>query len=544
MFRTILKSEGFEVLEAEDGIDAIAVVNRSRPTIVILDVSLRGLDGITVCQRLKGDEATASIPIIMMSDRPSRETVVGAVKAGAADFVVKTGVSVAKLLAKVTKLVGEQSTGTATVSESDSTPEAATPTPKREVNKAWVEKKIDQLIAAKALPFLASEVLAVTADGGSSVRDLVDVVERDQGVTARILKLANSSYFVGEGRTTTVAQAIGKLGFKGIREMVLGMSLVENLGESGGGHLDRFAFWRHSLAVGTLTDLLAEHVNLEFAEYCMVAGILHDLGRAVADDLFREQYGDIVANAAESDCFLRVSENRVLGLDHALIGGRVARNWRLPDSIVGSIVYHHEPWEEVKHLPSKYLPRLVTIVKFADIIVRASDIGSSGEFLMEALPDQVCRELHVNSEVLCGLMDALKERLRSLEQVFILHEGPMNEAPAPNADGARLLLLARDGEIDTVELLLKSWNFDVARVASLPEDVVTTPPAVLVMEGRGLSPDPSVVNALLSGEGHPKVIELAKESSGDAPCPEGVGRLSLPLHRQKMLEALDMLPAR
>jgi len=544
LLKAILKSSNFEVVEVEDGIDAIAVANRSNPSIIMLDINLPGLDGLAVCMRLKKDPNTSSIPIMMMGDRPSREMVVSAVKAGASDFLVKTGVSVETLRERVMKLVSSKSaeqmgrpTDTASsVKKADA--------PLEKLDYKTVEKKLDNLIAAKALPFLAAEVLAITLDSGSNAKDLVEVIERDQGIAARLLKLTNSSYFSRDTKIRTVTNAVGKLGFKGVREIVFGMSLVESMGKNEVGRFDRYAFWRHSLAVGALTDLIAGGAALKEIDFCMTAGILHDIGKAIVDDCFPDNYGEIVTAAKSLQDSLRVYENYVLGMDHTKIGGRIAENWRLPNTISGTILYHHMTWEEIGRLPVKFMPRLVGAVKLADLIVRALDLGFSGECLIETIPAMVFKQLELTQEMFDKYVEALKGRLKGLEQVYLLHEGmPEYTVQSPDADGAAMLFIAHGNEINPVELLLRSWNYKVTRVVSLPQDVAQTKPAAVVFSGTSAGLKTAAMRSLLTDSPDTKVIVITENKETGIESNDRIVRFQMPLHRERILEALGLNPA-
>ena len=85
-----LEARGHRVTSARDGIEALGVLHRDRPDLVLLDLDLPHLDGREVCRRLKQDHATASIPIVMMTAAyPSLEDARRGIELGAAEYVVK-----------------------------------------------------------------------------------------------------------------------------------------------------------------------------------------------------------------------------------------------------------------------------------------------------------------------------------------------------------------------------------------------------------------------------------------------------------------------
>jgi CheY-like chemotaxis protein len=84
-----LRLFGYEVLEAANGREALDVAQREKPDLVLLDVMMPELDGFQVCSRLKQDEATRGIPVVILTAKAEAKDVTRAVNSGAADYVVK-----------------------------------------------------------------------------------------------------------------------------------------------------------------------------------------------------------------------------------------------------------------------------------------------------------------------------------------------------------------------------------------------------------------------------------------------------------------------
>ncbi|WP_304191430.1 phosphate regulon transcriptional regulator PhoB [Lentibacter algarum] len=97
-----LKSEGFDVIEAEDGEEALVMAQDSLPDLVLLDWMLPHVSGLEVCRRLKSGKATRALPVIMLSARSEELDKVRGLETGADDYMVKP-YSVAELMARVRK---------------------------------------------------------------------------------------------------------------------------------------------------------------------------------------------------------------------------------------------------------------------------------------------------------------------------------------------------------------------------------------------------------------------------------------------------------
>jgi len=94
----------FEVTVVRDGIEGIRETTRQPPDLILLDLNLPGLDGLEVCRRIRGDAATASIPIIMLTARVEESDTIRGLELGADDYVTKP-FSVKELVARVRAVI-------------------------------------------------------------------------------------------------------------------------------------------------------------------------------------------------------------------------------------------------------------------------------------------------------------------------------------------------------------------------------------------------------------------------------------------------------
>ena len=95
-----LEAEGFDVVMADNGEDALLLVAEEQPDLIVLDWMLPRVSGIEVCRQVKADPATRNIPIIMLSARSEEVDRVRGLETGADDYVVKP-YSVVELLARL-----------------------------------------------------------------------------------------------------------------------------------------------------------------------------------------------------------------------------------------------------------------------------------------------------------------------------------------------------------------------------------------------------------------------------------------------------------
>jgi len=96
-----LQKEGFNVIEAFDGEDGLKKANEIKPSLILLDLILPGIDGFEVLKQIKNSSETASIPVIILSNLGSRVDVEKGLKIGAYDFMIKAHFTPEEIVEKI-----------------------------------------------------------------------------------------------------------------------------------------------------------------------------------------------------------------------------------------------------------------------------------------------------------------------------------------------------------------------------------------------------------------------------------------------------------
>lgn len=251
----------------------------------------------------------------------------------------------------------------------------------------------DELLAAlRDLPPLPSVVLELVESLGHeelSATQYAAKISRDQALTAKLLRLANSSFY-GRGRQVrSVAEAITVLGLRTVRGAVTAAGLAGSFRRHPG--FDQDTFWRHSLGSALCAQALATELGRDDADLAFTVGLLHDIGRLALASAFASAYGDVEQWRHEQDCPLGDAEYAVLGIDHAEVGGLIARQWNFAPAIVDAIRQHHVP-------PASAELTLTGIAHVADAIAHA--LGLAGD------DDESVPTLVLPVWTTCGLSDA------------------------------------------------------------------------------------------------------------------------------------------
>ena len=229
-----------------------------------------------------------------------------------------------------------------------------------------IVKSLDQIEDLPTLPAVAIEVNKMLHDDGITINKLSDTIEKDQAMVSKILKLVNSAFFGLRGKISTISHAIVVLGFNTIRNTVVSISIIDTFHVKQG--LDGFDikdFWKHSAAVAVISKYLAEKTGIHSANDCFVGGLLHDMGKIVLLRHFKDLFQKVWLAVKRTNLSFYEAEQKEIQIDHALIGGYLARKWQLPMPLVDAIQYHHDVRPDVNDQP------LLLIIHTADIIANA-----------------------------------------------------------------------------------------------------------------------------------------------------------------------------
>jgi putative nucleotidyltransferase with HDIG domain len=252
------------------------------------------------------------------------------------------------------------------------------------------------------LPTLPRTVLRISEfinDPRASAKDLSRIITDDQVLTARLLKLVNSSFYGFRRRIATVTEAILLVGFDAIRNLLLTTSVFE-LFPSRTAHLRRSQelFWDHSLGCAVGAKAIGTALRHEKLEELFVAGLLHDIGKIVELAMFPAEFEQIAAAVSARRLLIATAEMEILGFTHADVGRLLAERWNLPAKLTSVIARHHAP-------PGDGPYRVETaIIHIADIFARGLDLGTGGDDRIPPLDPGAWRLLGLSAASLDSIM--------------------------------------------------------------------------------------------------------------------------------------------
>ncbi len=257
--------------------------------------------------------------------------------------------------------------------------------PNEIIGSTNVASEVADLIGrCPTLPSLPSAYLRLVEamnDPYSAGEDFARIIEEDAGLTARVLKLVNSSMYGVSPKVDSVSRALSILGVQPLHDLVLATSAVSAFDKLPADLVEMESFWRHSLGTAVVSRMIAVKRKDKNVEALFVCGLLHDIGRLVMYLGNPKGTRKAHAHAAQSGRLLHSIEHDEFGYDHAMVGSALLEQWGLPTSLSEPVKAHHQP-----ALAGEFASQAAT-VHVADIIAHAMMFGTSGEPLVPSLAD-------------------------------------------------------------------------------------------------------------------------------------------------------------
>ncbi len=204
------------------------------------------------------------------------------------------------------------------------------------------------LTSLDSLPVLSpsyQELVAEINAEDTSMAKIGEIISRDVGMTASLLRLVNSSFFGFVNRISSPPQAVALLGLEIVRGLILSVELFSTFDKLSSPFINFSFLWEHSLRTASLAKKIAKKsgASREVVDNSYIAGLLHDVGKLVLVSELSEIYERIIVKIREENSILWEAEKGVLGVSHAEVGAFLLGLWAQPEPVVEAIAYHHEP---------------------------------------------------------------------------------------------------------------------------------------------------------------------------------------------------------
>jgi putative nucleotidyltransferase with HDIG domain len=228
------------------------------------------------------------------------------------------------------------------------------------------EKFVRQLDAIHELPTLSTVAMQLSSmlqDINTSAQDVAKVIQHDQSIVTKMLKLVNSAFFGFSNKVASVQHALMLLGFNTVRNAVIAIDVIDALKiKNKIKGFDISTFWRHAIGVAVISRHLDKEAGNHYREDVFTAGIIHDIGKVIMAHYFGDRFQAVLETMHCEQLGFWDAEQRHFPMNHADVGAQLAKRWHLPEHMGNVIGQHHITAK------NKSIDDLVHIVHTADAL--------------------------------------------------------------------------------------------------------------------------------------------------------------------------------
>ena len=198
------------------------------------------------------------------------------------------------------------------------------------------------IVSLPSMPSAFSAAVRLLGNDNASAASCISAIERDQALTVRVLRLANSPFYGAQGQVSRIGDAVQMLGLRTVASALAAVSLRTALGSLRCSEFHFANYWRHTLCTAIAARELAQLASLDVGE-AFLLGLLHDVGKVILAMTSPELETQALQLASAQGIPLHEAEQQLFGVTHAEVGAVVARQWNFPAHFAQAIADHHRP---------------------------------------------------------------------------------------------------------------------------------------------------------------------------------------------------------
>jgi HD-like signal output (HDOD) protein len=244
-----------------------------------------------------------------------------------------------------------------------------------EVKDERIEKILDAVNNSEisSIKSVVSGIVRLINDPRSTAKDLKDIIQVDPPLSAKILRISNSSFYAPQTKIDEIEKAVIWIGYNTVKELALRQKACEifEKRESIEGYR-RSELWTFCVGVAMFAKMIYRREYRDKGEVVYASGLLHKIGLIAEEQFLRKAFTKILQISNTKAAAIMDVEEKVFGFNHATLGEHIARNWLLPDDMIYSIGYHNRPYD----VPEEHFKQVATLY-VAGAMCHFAEIGYS-----------------------------------------------------------------------------------------------------------------------------------------------------------------------
>ncbi len=326
-----------------------------------------------------------------------------------------------------------------------------------------IEARLKGPISLPSPPGVAQQIIELAQDPEIDVGRIAEMIGKDPGLSAKILRTANSPIYAQRRRSQNLRQGVLVLGLNATVTLALSFSIISGLRNGKKGGLDYAAFWRRTLLAATAARTAGELIDVKQTEDLFLAALLQDLGRLALDRSRPGFYAELPAEASNAE--LLSYEKTRAGDDHAAVGGWMLRNWNLPEHLCRAVELSHQPEQAGTGTDSGRFIRCVALAgELADMFVSANRASA-----MSRLGPRAMTLLGLRPAQLAEIINVVARRAAETEQLFEMSLLDDHDAGLLTDQAREILAIRNLAALNEIDDLRQSTDSLAARTEALED---------------------------------------------------------------------------
>ncbi len=275
-----------------------------------------------------------------------------------------------------------------------------------------IDYLLEEVVTLPSLPRTVAHISQLVADPDCSLATIAKAISADPAIALKTLRLVNSAFYGLRTKVSTVEHAVVLLGMKVVKNLVFTATVFDTL-KSG---VD--SFLKHSISCGVAMRCLVENsknVSVESAEEAFIYGLLHDVGMIIFEQFLPRELEMINSMCASRGLPRYKAEREVIGVDHAMMGARLAEKWKLPDNLVNVIAGHHD----LAQCEDPAMKPLAAMLSVADYLCTQCALRSHPDAVAE-VTEEAWHASQIHSRDVPAHMEAFFEAYPSIDELMQL----------------------------------------------------------------------------------------------------------------------------
>jgi putative nucleotidyltransferase with HDIG domain len=278
-----------------------------------------------------------------------------------------------------------------------------------------IQELVRDIKNLRPIPPVVHQILEVVDRPDSSMAEVANIIQYDPAVTASVLRTCNSAYFGLKHPAESVQDAVTLLGIDQVVQIVLMKSGVKLLsGKQEGYGLHEGAMWKYSVSSALIAKQIAKRLSLKNKNTIYTAALLKDIGKTVLDRFVLDSFEKISTLVVAGGLSFREAEKKIIGVDHAELGGMIAKMWKFSPRMVKLIRHHH--LSDISMVTDKE----VATVYLADCICMMIGIGVGSDGLAYRFNEQAMKSLSMDADDISRVIALFAVNMQEVENLLNL----------------------------------------------------------------------------------------------------------------------------